>query len=120
MSSLNCHSTNCANNRLGRCVASNVNICGENAHKYNETYCNNYNSSRASHAIKSMESINFGNVMQNYYNENYSIHNTAVHCNANNCYHNSNGVCNAANIRVNNGRETVNGANCSTFIESFS
>ena len=46
MTTLNCCSTNCVNNKHGTCKAHEINVNGQGAHFSSDTECNGFNNSK--------------------------------------------------------------------------
>lgn len=115
MTTLNCSSTNCVNNKHGVCNANEVNINGQDAHFVSETECNGFNNSKFRSTLNMIDNMNIVSRLENY-NLNDTI--TSVHCTANNCFYNKDGHCNAEHIRFKN-NEVKNRTCCNTFIEAY-
>lgn len=115
MTTLNCCSTNCVNNKNGFCNANEVKIKGQDAHFVAETECESFNSSRLKNIAKMLNSINIINRLQEY---NAKAPVISINCTASNCFYNQNGHCGAEHITCKS-NEIKNKACCSTFIEAY-
>ncbi len=54
MTTLNCCSTNCVNNKHGTCKAHEINVNGQDAHFASDTECNGFNDSKFRSALSSL------------------------------------------------------------------
>lgn len=106
MAIIHCYSNKCLKNKYEYCTASNVEVLGENAHSISETLCSSYE---------------YGNIFKNVISNMASagvVGGTEIYCNANNCFHNKDGNCNAKNLQFR--PSGVNdGGSCITFVEAY-
>lgn len=115
MTTLNCCSTNCVNNKHGTCKAHEINVNGQDAHFASETECNGFNDSKFISALNMFDNMNILSRLQDY-TANTPI--TSVHCTANNCFYNKYGQCSAEHLNFKN-NDLKNKINCDTFIEAY-
>lgn len=110
MAIIHCYSNKCIKNKYEYCTANNLEVLGENAHSTNETYCNSY---EHGNVFKSVIS-NMGLLSANT----GVIGGTQIYCNANNCFHNKDGSCNAKNLQFKPNGVNDSGS-CITFVEAY-
>ena len=115
MTTLNCCSTNCVNNKHGTCKAHEVNVNGQGAHFSSDTECNGFNNSKLRSTLNIFDNMNIVSRLQDY-TANPPI--TSVHCTANNCFYNKDGHCIAEHLSFKNDN-LKNKTNCNTFIEAY-
>lgn len=115
MTTLNCCSINCVNNKHGMCKAHEVNISGNDAHFVSETECQGFNNSKLRATLNMFDNMNIVSRLQDYTS---SAPTTSVHCSANNCYFNKNGNCTAEHVNFKT-NDVNHKTCCNSFTEAY-
>lgn len=116
--SLSCSATNCVHNMSGLCSANTINVAGNGAHSSSSTQCETFAEKGLKNSLMNAANVNIPGQFKQLFNSASIEMNPTIRCNAENCKHNNNKMCNAQNIQVSGpGALTSSKTCCETFIE---
>ena len=117
-SSLECSAVNCIHNAAGNCIASVINVSGENASRSSETQCDTFNDRAEAYGTSNFTNMNLGGELRQLFSNGPLTLSPKISCEAENCTFNDSKICMADTVKVKgDGADTSSGTRCETFRE---
>lgn len=112
---LKCNATNCLYNANHLCAAEEIEVQGDHAMGSRFTYCGTFSSKDAGNYLSSIGNMNYSSAAKQLVSEG-EVMDPKVLCNAVNCTYNSEKVCNADFVEIQNEvSSTAEQTECQTF-----
>lgn len=117
-SNLDCSAVNCIHNAGGACVASVINVTGENASRSAETQCDTFLDRVEAQGTSNFTNLNLGGELRQLFSNSSVPMSPRIGCEAENCTFNDSRKCTADSVKVKgDGADTSGGTRCETFRE---
>lgn len=97
---LTCNAENCVHNISGLCSARNIHINGASAHSSEYTSCSTFVQKGFKNAFTNMFNMNVGGEIKQLFNTSSIEMKPTIGCDAVNCIHNMNRICEASYIQI--------------------
>lgn len=117
-SNLDCSAVNCMHNAEGVCVASVINVTGENASTSSETQCDTFVDRTEAMGTSNFTNLNLGGELRQLFANGPVSMSPKISCEAEGCTYNESRKCTADSVKVKgDGANTSDGTRCETFRE---
>lgn len=114
MDKLKCNAVNCLYNYNTLCSADAIKVQGEAAMGSDSTFCGTFNSKSLGNYVSSIGNMNYGGAAKQMFSN--TTMEPQVLCDAVNCTYNTNQICNADAVQIQNAvSTTAEQTECQTF-----
>ncbi|MCJ7688082.1 MAG: DUF1540 domain-containing protein [Clostridiaceae bacterium] len=115
---LSCTATDCVNNISGICSAITIHVLGLTANNSKSTRCKTYSHKGLKNSLANVLNLNVVGEFKQVFNHESIVMNPRVRCEAINCIHNEEKICEAKNLLIEEISDLDNvKAHCDTFKE---
>jgi hypothetical protein len=112
---LQCNAVNCLYNRDRLCSAEEIQVQGDHAMGSRFTFCGTFSSKNLGNYISSIGNMNYSSAVKQLVSNDH-VMDPQVLCNAENCVYNSDKVCHAEAVQIQNEvSSTAEQTECQTF-----
>jgi hypothetical protein len=115
MNQLKCDAQNCLYNQNQLCSAEEIKVQGGDTTGGSQTFCGTFNSKSVGNYVSSLGNMNYGGAIQQMVSSG-EVMEPKVFCNAVNCTYNSEQICQADHVQIQNPTSsTAEQTECQTF-----